>query len=214
LVKLRTTAHTRERLLLRVGQDDILFRDVRTDAWYAQYVRTIVEAGIAQGYRTAEGVPTGEFGVADPITLAEALKMAVGALGKTADQWTVRPPRNASAFGTWAAPYVAFAENRKMDLFPPERDVHLPATRGETVRIILEVLGVEIGGTTDRFADLPANHPHAEAIATAVSFGLLSGDTDAAGTPTATIRPDDFINRAEAAKLFALAFRIKREKTR
>lgn len=207
-VQPRTTAHKRGRLLLRVGQNAILFRDVRMDAWYARYVRTLVEAGIANGYRTAGGAPTGEFGVASPATLAEVLKMAVESLGTAVDLSTLRSPRNESAHGTWAAPYLAFAENRQLALFSSERDVHQPATRGETVRVILEVLGVTIGGATDRFVDLPANHPHADAIATAARFGLLSGDADAAGTPAATIRPDAFINRAETAKLIALALRI------
>jgi len=53
------------------------------------------------------------------------------------------------------------------------------------------------------FSDLPPDHPHAKAIATAYVYGLVQGN------PDGTFRPDDPINRAEVAKLVALLLKLR-----
>jgi hypothetical protein len=93
-----------EQILFATVEDEpVLYADVRTDAWYAPYVSFVIEEGIAQGYREEAGKPTGEFGVGNPVTYAEILKMAMEAGGKTP---AAGAPRNPSARGSWAAGYV------------------------------------------------------------------------------------------------------------
>ncbi len=191
--------------LLLVTLDDltrVLFTDVHTDTWYAPYVSVLAEEGIAEGYKDASGNPKGEFGVMNPVTRAEVLKMAMEASG-------IKPvgdsPRNTSAKGTWASGYVKAAENMNISVFTPTTDVNAAASRGEVVQIILEAAGFPLLPTWDEtFSDVPKSNVHARAIATAAAYQLIKGDTDANGMPLGTFRPNDQINRAEVAKIIAL----------
>jgi hypothetical protein len=197
-----TLAITEKRGHLAVVQESrlLVYRDVPADAWFAPYVSYVVDAGIAQGYRDPAGQLTGEFGVSAPVTYAEVLKMALEASGKTA---AVGLPRNASARGTWAAGYVKAAEDAPFTVYVPPLDVNAPATRGAVVQTVLEVLGFPIGGTDATFTDVPPNHPYNHAIAVAAFYGFISGDD-----VRSTFRPDDAIDRAEVAKLIALARKV------
>jgi hypothetical protein len=188
-------------LVATVDNVAVLYRDVPTAAWYAPYVATVIAEDIAQGYRDEAGNLTGEFGVGNSVTVAEVLKMGLEAAGTSVAG--AAPPRNDSARGTWAEAYVAAAETQ--GLVPPTQDVHAPATRGEVFEFILRLLGYPIARQPAQFRDVPAEHPHNSAIATAAFYGLVEGDTAVDGTPLGTVRPDDFINRAEVAKLIALA---------
>jgi hypothetical protein len=198
-------ARRRNRLVAVVDAAPVLYRDVPLDAWYSPFVSYLIEEDIAQGYRTEEGTPTGEFGVTQPVTYAEILKMGLEATRATYDEGRVRP-RNASAAGTWAAPYVAQAEARHVPVLSPTLDVHAPATRAETVALLLALLDVPVAGNRRAtFADVAARHPYGAAIATAAFFGLVEGN------PDGTFRPDEAINRAEAAKLVALLVGLREE---
>jgi len=202
-------AERRGRLFAMGGDVPVLYADVPTDAWYAPYVAALVDDGVASGYVDETGKPKGEFGVANPITLAEILKMALEAAGEEAAG--LAPPRNASARGTWAGPYVAVAEKLNLLVFTPGLDVHAPATRGEVLQVILEAMGIPTGiKVAAPFSDVPADHPYAQAIATAAAYGLVSGDTDAWGVELNTYRPYDPINRAEASKIIALVKEVMR----
>jgi len=197
-----TVNDVRGKLVATIGEQEVIFRDVEADAWYAPYVAALVADGIAQGYTDAEGQPKGEFGTANAVTYAEVLKMALEASGKSVDG--LSPTRNRSARGTWAEAYVAKADAMNLSLFSTALDVHSPATRGEVIQTILEVMGIPIGVTPGKYRDLPASHPNANAIGTATWYGLIQGDTDDDGKPTGMIRPDAQINRAEVAKIIAI----------
>lgn len=206
-------AERRGLLVSLVDNTPILYTDVPTDSWYAPYIAFVVEERIAQGYENPRDTQTREFGVGDPITHAEIIKMAFEAAGT--DTSGVPPPRNVSAQGTWAAPYIAGAEARGMAMITPDLDVHSPATRGEVIWTILEVMGIPVrrsgaNNGSSFFTDLPDSHPHADAINIASTYGFISGDTDAAGNALGTVRPDDQINRAEASKIIALVKEVLR----
>jgi hypothetical protein len=194
-------AARRGRLSASVEHRDVLYADVQIDAWYAPYVASLIQTGVAQGYRDASGSLTGRFGVDQPVTRAEVLKMAIEAAGKRP---SVLPPRNASARGTWSAGYVRTAEDLHLTVFTPDTDVNAPATRGEVVQTLLEALGFPIGNTPSSFSDVPKDHPHSAAIGLAAYYGFVSGDTGTDGTPLNRFRPDEPMNRAEVAKLIAL----------
>lgn len=201
-------ASRRGRLFAYIGSDAVIYADVETDAWYAPYVSYVVEERIATGYADETGKPKGEFGVDNPVTVAEVLKMAMKAADT--DLSGIAPPRNASARGTWAAAYVAKAEEMGLGVVTPDGNVHEPATRAEVVQTILEVLELPIASQEPRFSDVSLHHPYAHAIATAEFYGLITGDTDAESNPLGTFRPDDPINRAEVAKIIALVKEIMR----
>jgi hypothetical protein len=200
---LEVLAARRDRLYSVIGDTPVLYADVPLSAWYAPFVSLVVEENIATGYADETGKPKGEFGVTNPVTFAEVLKMALNAAGKDAD--SLPPPRNTSAQGTWASSFVAEAEALALSVFAPSLDVHTPASRGAVVQTILEVMGIPTGIKIDApFTDVPSNHPYAQAIATAAAYGLISGDTDAQGNALHTFRPDEPIVRAEVAKIIAL----------
>ena len=95
-------------------------------------------------------------------------------------------------------------------MFAPNLDVQKPATRGAVIQTLLEVLGITIGKTPATYEDVPKNHPYSTAIAAATFFGLVQGDLDAEGKPLNRFRPDDPINRAEVAKIIALAKELQK----
>ncbi len=194
-------AEKRGLLYATVGHDAVIYRDVPVDAWFAPYVASLVQDGIASGYRDADNRPTGEFGVSTSVTYAEVLKMAFESIHTPLKG--LLPPRNTAAKGTWAAPYVAAAESRQLRMISSSLNVHTAAARGEVVHLILDILALPIAHQKPPFSDIPSSHPHAEAIATAAFYGLIEGDTDSDGSPLDTFRPDDTMNRAEVAKIIA-----------
>lgn len=199
---LEAVAARRNRLLVVVDTSPVLFKDVPLDAWFSPYVSYLVEEKIAQGYHDVDGNPNGVFGVANPVTYAEVLKMALAAAKIPVTG--LPPPRNTFARGTWAAAYVAKAEAQNIPLILPDLDVHGPATRAEVVAILLNVLDLPVAPKAETdFTDIPANHPYAKAIATAYIYGLVQGN------PDGTFRPDDPINRAEVAKLVGLLLELR-----
>ncbi|MDB5307242.1 MAG: hypothetical protein JWO38_1444 [Gemmataceae bacterium] len=189
-------------LSVPINGETVVFWDVPESAWFASYVSTLIEKGIASGYRDAEGNLTGEFGVSNPVTAAEILKMALVAAGRPLSSGL---PQNPSARDDWSAPYVTTAEDLRFSVYAPSLDVHKPATRGQVIQTILEVFGDPIAAGENPFTDLSASSPFAPALQTAYQLGIISGDTDAQGNPTGTVRPNDPVNRAEAAKIVSIA---------
>ncbi|MDO8468781.1 MAG: S-layer homology domain-containing protein [Candidatus Peribacter sp.] len=202
---LEVIAARRGKLFAILGDVPVIFADVSLDEWYAPYVSYVIEEKIATGYADEAGKPKGEFGVDNPITYAEVLKIALQASNQVFDLRGLPPPRNTSAKGTWASAYIAQAETMQITVFPPSLNVTKPATRGAVIQTLLEVLDITIGNTPASYDDVPKDHPYTNAIAAATFFGLVQGDLDAEGKPLNRFRPDDPINRAEVAKIIALA---------
>lgn len=192
-----------DRLTVMIDGRQIVFRDVPLAAWFAPFIANLVNAGIVSGYRDAQDNPTGFFGPADPVTYAQVVKMALLSAGKNIDPAAI--PANSSARDSWAAPFIAAAESLGLSAYREDLPVHTPAPRGAVVATLLETFGIPLeDGIPSPFSDLPASHPYARAILTAWKHGLITGDTDRTGKPTGTVRPDDRINRAEAAKLIVV----------
>lgn len=199
----------RNRLVAIVDASPVLYRDVPLDAWYSPFVSYVIEEEIAQGYRTEEGRPTGEFGVENPVTYAEVLKMLLEAVGSTDVPGKVTP-RNVSARGGWASTYVARAEALQFSVMHPDLDVHTPAPRGAVIQLLLEAMAFPIPKTPSSFVDVSSTHPHSRAIGLAAYSGFIQGDTAPDGTPLNRFRPDEAINRAEVAKIIAMARELVR----
>lgn len=183
------------------------FRDVAQGQWYHQYVSSVARWGIVSGYKDSSGNPTGRFGPADPVTVAEILKMAMEA-GRIDESACTGTPNLAQARNHWARNYVACAEQRNFRMLRGVPDLNRPALRAEVLTIIHDAFGDRVPPLLSTFKDT-ANHPLESDVAYAAALGVVSGDKDASGNPTGRFRPDAFVNRAEAAKIIYEKLRVE-----
>ncbi len=179
----------------------VSFSDVTDNDWFSPYVASVSDWGIVSGYRDAAGAPTGRFGPANPVTVAELLKMALEAAQTDKTQCGLVPPSHNQAIGHWAAEYVSCGEAMNMRLLKDiNADVNRPATRAEVLAVIHDAFGDNVPPIFSNFRDTIGNTYEAD-IAYAYTRGVVSGDKDSLGIETGTFRPNDPINRAEVAKI-------------
>ncbi len=171
----------------------VVFSDVPTNSWYATAVSRLASANIISGYLDAQGHPLHLFKPANPVTVAEALKMLLATLPLPL---VSGPPQNLSARNTWAASVIATTEQHGLTILTPQRDVHTPMSRGAVIESMVELAGLTATLAANRFSDLPASHPYTHAILVATQLGLVRGDDG-----KTTLRPDEPISRAEVAVL-------------
>lgn len=175
------------------------FADVSASAWYHSAVSAVARQGIVSGYRDANGKLTGKFGPGNSVTIAEMLKMAYGAAGRMVAACR-RPASLPQATNHWAKQYIRCAEEDDMRVIGKKPNVNRGATRAEVLAIIHDAYGIQVSVEGSSFSDT-RNHTYEADIAFAASRGVVSGDTNISGMPTGTFRPDDGVNRAEAAKI-------------
>lgn len=176
------------------------FTDVLQSEWYAQYVGRVAQWGIVSGYKDAQGRPLRRFGPGDPVTIAEMLKMALKAAKIDESGCKGIIAHHPQAKGHWAYLYVVCAEERNFRILKYPTDLNGPALRGEVLAIMHDAFGDEVPPLLSTFKDT-AYHPYEKDIAYAAALGVVSGDTDTTGNPIGTFRPNDQVNRAEAAKI-------------
>ena len=127
-------------LKVKISGKDVVFRDVPVKDWYAASVATLIQSGIASGYRDARGELTGEFGPNNPITYAELAKMAFEAA--RTPSIGIASPKNRFAHGHWSADYIAMAETKHISVFDPKLNITIPALRGAVIQTLVEVLQI------------------------------------------------------------------------
>jgi hypothetical protein len=177
------------------------FMDVSDSDWFSPYVISVSQWKIVSGYLDEVGQPTGLFGPANPVTVAELLKMASEAKQINEEECGLVPPLHAQAIGHWAAAYISCGEAGDWRILnDPNVDLNRPATRAEVVSLIDDAFGDQVPPLFSNFRDT-VGHPLEADIAYAYSRGIVSGDKDAFGIQTGTFRPNDSINRAEVAKI-------------
>jgi hypothetical protein len=176
-----------------------LFRDIPSNAWFNRYVGAVAKWAIVSGYKDAQGNTTGTYGPADPVTVAEILKMALKA-AKVDETKCKAKPRHPAANDHWAKLFVACGEARGLRLLGLRPDLNRPALRGEVLTIIHDAFQMKVPPLLSTFKDT-IGHPNEADIAYAAARGVVSGDTDTSGKPLRTFRPNDKVNRAEAAKI-------------
>lgn len=188
------------------------FEDVRDEDWFLRYVISVAEWGIVSGYKDSDGAPTGSFGPGNPVTIAEMLKIVFEAaqVDELACDTTLLAPNEKDH---WAAPYVACGLERQMRMLRlPNPDLNRPALRGEVMSIVHDGFGDTVPPLYASFSDV-RGHLYEADIAYAALAGVISGDKTDAGEDTGTFRPNDRLNRAEAAKIIyeKLADRVSGE---
>ncbi len=206
-------------------------KDVPRQAWFAPFVRDMVNRGIVTGYTEQGGRPIGVFGASDPVTIEQIAKMILAAAGTDPSDCSTTL-RNARAIGRWSQQYIACAEQKKLTLFADGKvDVTRSAYRGEVVLTLLEAFGVSkplgshsgslvslTGSGTSMtasgslFTDVPSLLPVAVAINRAAKDGVIAGYKDAKGNLTGLFGPANKINRAEVAKILSMAIQVYAKK--
>lgn len=193
---------------LSVGGEEVKFTDVPRDAWFAPSVALAARRGILSGYRDERGALTGAFGPDNPVTVAELAKIA-HMLGSVDASRFNSAPQNARARHTWAASFFRSAEERGWTIYIDAAiDPARPATRGEVIVTLLQALDLPVHWQKGNiFADVSARHPFAAAIETAARIGLVDGSP---GSPLPSFLPAAPVNRAELAKMIAVAIELYR----
>lgn len=178
------------------------FRDVKEGDWFGRYVSSVAKWGVAAGYKDKDGKPTGKYGPGDPVTVAEILKMAMKAAkaDETACPAAVKHPK---AGAHWAKVFVACGEARGLRLLKGNPDLNRGATRAEVLTVLFDSFEDSVPQESSTFSDAKG-HPAEADIAFAAKLGIVSGDKDEDGDPKGTFRPNDKVNRAEAAKMIYL----------
>lgn len=186
----------------KVGGVSVTFTDVPADSWFGPYVATIASRSVMAGYTDAAGNLTGFFGPGDPVTVAQLAKIAHLIMGLDEKEFP-SVPRNQLARGQWFTRYFGSAEERGWLLYiDSEVDPNRPATRGEVLATLLQILDIpRTWAKGEMFNDVERKTPYASEIETAALEGIVSGDTGSDGKPTGTFHPIDPISRAEMAKI-------------
>jgi hypothetical protein len=185
-----------------------LFLDVEGSSWYKPYVTAAAERTIVSGYRDGSGADTGHFGPADRVNIAEALKMTIRASGMD-ERLCAEPtakgddPYYIEAEHHWAGAYIGCGLMRDFRLLREKPDVNRPMRRGEMIGLIHDAFGIKAPALPSLYADTEG-HPYEADIAYATVQKVVSGD--GSGMMNA-FRPDDSLNRAEAAKMIMEALK-------
>ncbi len=186
-----------------------IFRDVPVNAWYAPYVTELLLRDAISGYKDAQGKDLNLFKPGNSVSYAELIKIAMIVSHKK----TAASAQNVSAWGTWAAPYIAGAEALHVSTLSPTLDISTPMTRGAVLQTLLEIMNIPIKEDPLTFKDVSPYTPYAKAISTATALGIVNGDIGPDGKPKGTFRPNDPVTRAEAAKIIVKALISMRKKT-
>ncbi|MBI3336207.1 S-layer homology domain-containing protein [Candidatus Peregrinibacteria bacterium] len=174
------------------------FDDVKEGDWFHTFVQSVAEWGIVSGYKNEKGIFTGNYGPGDPLSIGAILKMALKA-AKVDETKCSGSPANPKAKAHWAKAYVLCGEQMDVRILRDFPDPDRPAKRGEVVGLLFDAFGESVPRGVANFTDT-ANHPYEADISEATKLGIVSGDMKD-GVPTGTFRPNDGVNRAEAAKL-------------
>lgn len=177
------------------------FNDVSDADWFSPYVATVSGWGVVSGYKDAQGNALGTFGPANPVTVAELLKMAFKSDQIDTSVCGLVPPVHAQAIGHWAQAYISCGEQMNIRILKdPSLTIDRHATRAEVLAVLDDVFGEHVPPLFSNFKDTQG-HPLEADIAYAYTRGIVSGDKDSKGIETGIFRPNDDINRAEVAKI-------------
>jgi len=173
------------------------FKDVPDGQWYTSFVNKLSRDAVVSGYKDKDGAPTGSFGPADSVTVAETLKMMFEASELGGADGV---PNLVQAINHWSRRYVKHAEDLNLDLLTSSSttlDLNRPITRAEAIRAMFEILALTPPNYDESsFSDVAANDAFQDFIEYARDLDVISGDDT-----SATFRPNSPLNRAEMTKI-------------
>ena len=166
------------------------------DEWYFDDVQTLSTQGVIGGDKDSNGNSTGYYRPADAITKGEMLKLILEVSGRGESSAT---PSDSSAINQWYEGYVAQFENMSMSYGGNWNE---PVTRREAAVWISEALELHkmVAAYNNEFGDVSSSDADALHFVAVYEFGIFTGDSG-----TGNLRPDDGMNRAEAAKAIRVA---------
>ena len=163
------------------------FKDADDNAWYYNFVDDAVDAGVVSGYKDEDGNMLGEFRPANPVVVAESMKMLLEDVGhgKTEGDTFMEDIDN-----HWAKEYVKTAEQKGYNF---GEDINRQATRAEVAKWVFDVYEITPPDVKEStFKDVSDNNKYLDYIEYAKDLGILTGD-DGLGT----LRPEESISRCE-----------------
>jgi hypothetical protein len=178
------------------GEMQLQYNDVRANMhdepeWYYSPVMNLTYNDVLNGYKDVDGNLTGDFGVADNVTIAEATKMAI-------EIGNIEVSRSVNA-DHWAeeAGYVDYAKEIGLAEIVDYNNLDEYATREDVAIIISEIMGWidEDEDCETEFKDYDGEFVcHVDAVNL---MNVFEGDG-----LTGEFAGDRNINRAETAKAF------------
>ncbi len=172
------------------------FTDVQSNSWYRCFVGSVVGLKIFEGYKEPDGTPKNLFGPSDSITLGQLAKVAT--ILRNKKDLDPKPTGD-----EWYKPYIGAVQAYDALVFTGGTvDPLRLATRGEVILAILEALEIPSDYGDSPFADVPVTNMFWPPITAAAKLGIISGDDG-----SNKFRPNDPVNRAEVAKMLALALK-------
>lgn len=188
-----TSASTEEATETSVTAED--FSDTQNH-WAKEYIRALKIAGIISG-KSAE-----IFAPDDYLTRAELTKIALNAFDISV-QNNITNRFDDVKSNDWFAAYVNTAKNEGIvsgysDGFRPNQNI----TRAEALKILLTAGQFDIPEESPDFSDVSSDAWYKKYVAFAEKNGIVGGYNDG------TFRPNQFITRAEIAKITVKAMEI------
>ncbi|MBO8171261.1 MAG: S-layer homology domain-containing protein [Bacillaceae bacterium] len=168
-----------------MGEAGIKFNDVSSSHWALKHIVKMEAKGIVSGYG-------GLFRPDDPVTEAEAVIMAVRALGleEEAKQSDDAIPFEAPS---WAKGYIAVALDQGLIKESEKFEADQGASRAWVARLMVRMIGKEteantlINQTTSFTDDLLISQSYRGYINAAVQYELVKGNPDGSFQPNKTV---------------------------
>ena len=181
------------------NSDEFFFQDVKQH-WAKNYICQLAELGAVEGKAPRIFAPD------DFISRAEITKIALLAFDFAVPEKVTQKPFWDVQLGTWSTKFIAAAKSNGVingfvgNIFKPQKFVK----RIDALKIILSASGLEISGGEMNFSDLSAGTWFEKFVAFAQSRGIVHGIRG-------EFQPENFITRAEAAKIVMETLRKKQE---
>lgn len=175
------------------------FEDVPGDKWFAAYVKTAYECGLANGTSATKFSPDSTF------TVAQALTVAANMHSTYNGNWIL----NIGA-KNWYDPYVNYCINNDIISEGQFKNYNVSITRGEMAMVFANVLPARAYDAVRRGepSDIDITMPSYGEILTLYRAGIVGGDAG-----TGKYRPDESIKRSEACviltRLIATKYRAE-----
>ncbi len=165
-----------------------LFEDVPGDKWFAPYVKTAYECGLANGTSATKFSPDSTF------TVAQALTVAANMHSTYNGKWIL----NIGA-KNWYDPYVNYCIENGIISKGQFKNYNASITRGDMAIVFANVLPSGAYNAIRRGApsDVDITMPSYGEILTLYRAGIVGGDAG-----TGKYRPDESIKRSEACVIF------------
>ena len=143
---------------------ELIFPDLKKDAWYYEYILRLTEEGIINGYTD------GTFKPAAQVTWGQALKMLTLCAGF--------PEKEAEKGEHWAAGYLKFAETKGFIKKNSVKNLNTEITRDQMATLMAAFLELDTKNVTIKS---PYEDTNSSTVLALYEAGIFQGSLDSAG---------------------------------